>query len=320
MKILILALAMVVSTAPPASAQRTDSSHPLAVGGRDRTYTLHLPALRDGRPLPLVVLLHGRLGTGAGMARLTSFDAIADSVGILVAYPDGWRRSWADGRMGTPADRQGVDDVAFVLAMIDDIARTVPIDRHRIYVAGISNGGFMTERLACEAGDRFAGFGVDAATLSDSLAERCRPSPVSMMFFNGTADPLVPWAGGELGSRGHALGVEATLMRWAAWDRCSGTPTEETLPDTAHDGTTASVRRYAPCADGTAIVAYKFTGGGHTWPGGLQYLPPMFVGVASKNLDGSRTLWAFFASRRRQDMLRPGGPDGGPDTLTSDNR
>ena len=141
MKILILALAMVVSTAPPASAQRTDSSHPLAVGGRDRTYTLHLPALRDGRPLPLVVLLHGRLGTGAGMARLTSFDAIADSVGILVAYPDGWRRSWADGRMGTPADRQGVDDVAFVLAMIDDIARTVPIDRHRIYVAGISNGG-----------------------------------------------------------------------------------------------------------------------------------------------------------------------------------
>lgn len=285
--------------AAPLAAQGTDSVYTLPSGGRDRSYLVHRPARDSDRARPLVILLHGRLGTGAGMARLTHFDVIADSVGIVVAYPDGWRRSWADGRMGTPADQHGVDDVGFILAMIDDIAGRTPIDRHRVYVAGISNGGFMTERLACEAGGRFAGFGIDAATLGDSLAARCHPAPVSLLFFNGTDDPLVPWAGGQLGSRGHALGVEETLARWASWDRCPGAPVVQVLPDTAHDGTTVSAARYAPCADGAEILAYKVSGGGHTWPGGLQYLPAAFVGIASRDLDGSRALWDFFAPRRR---------------------
>lgn len=282
-------------------AQGTDSTLSLLLGGLARTYLLHLPPAAGGRPLPLVVLLHGRLGTGAGMARLTHFNQVADSAGVVVAYPDGWHRSWADGRMGTPADQYGVDDVAFILAMIDDIAAHAAIDTSRIYAAGISNGGFMTERLACDAGRRFAAVGVVAATFSDSLAARCRLHPaVAVEFFNGTADPLVPYEGGDLkGDRGHVLSVDATVALWAEDEACAATPEVEPVLDTVHDGTHVSRRTWPSCGGRGAVIAFRIDGGGHTWPGGTQYLPKMMVGIASKNLDASRELWSFFSSRRR---------------------
>lgn len=291
----------VLCVAPLLSAQGRDTTYTLPSGGLTRSYLLHLPPSTGDRPLPLVILLHGRLGTGAGMVRLTHFNTVADSAGVIVAYPDGWRRSWADGRMGTPADRQGVDDVAFILTMIDDIAGRAAVDTTRIYVAGISNGGFMTERLACEAGRRFAAVGVVSATFGDSLAARCRlHPPVPVEFFNGTADPLVPYSGGQLGGgRGHVLGVDATVALWAEDEACPATPEVQALPDTAHDGTVIVRRSYSPCGGRGTVVAFKVEGGGHTWPGGTQYLPKRFVGIASKNLDASRELWRFFAARRR---------------------
>lgn len=293
----VLALALVPFSGLSAQA---DSSYTLTVGGLQRSYLVHYPT-PTGKPFPLVILLHGRLGTGAGMARLTHFDRVADSAGVVVAYPDGWRRSWADGRGGTPADRHGVDDVAFILAMIDTLGADGGIDTSRIYAAGISNGGFMAERLACDAGQRFAAVGVVAATLSDSLAARCRLHPaVAVMFVNGTDDPLIPWSGGELsGGRGRALGVEETVGIWAEDEACPATPVETILPDTAFDGTTVIRRSYAPCGGTGAVVAYRVVGGGHTWPGGSQYLPAGIVGIASRNLDASEALWRFFSGRRR---------------------
>lgn len=276
-----------------------DAKVHLTVGGRTRSYLLHLPP-GPRVPRPLVVLLHGRSGNGAGEARLSSFDAIADSVGALVAYPDGYHRSWADGRGATPADRAGVDDVAFFRALVGDVAARWPVDSSRIYVAGMSNGGFMTERLVCDAADLIAGAGVVAATLGKTLAARCHPvRPVPVLTINGTDDPLVPYAGGTLGGgRGEVLGAEASLTAWAAWNRCTGTPRVREGADTAGDGTTVSERRYA-CPGGADVVGITIVHGGHAWPAGPQYLPKAFIGASSRNLDGSRTLWTFFAAHRR---------------------
>jgi len=296
-----IALAVVLGVSALAGFGRSgDQTLRLEVGGRERTYLLHVPPAARG-PRPLVVLLHGRLGDGAGEARLSDFDPIADSVGALVAYPDGFRRSWADGRLGTPADRRGIDDVAFFRALVRDIASREPVDSTRIYVAGMSNGAFMTERLVCDAADLVAAAGVVAGTLSDSLAGRCHPSrPVPVMLMNGTADPLVPYDGGELsGGRGHSLGVAETVARWATWNGCAEAPERRTLPDTARDGTTVTEERYGHCRDRAEVVELTITGGGHTWPGGAQYLPARFIGPASRNLDGSRTLWTFFAEHHR---------------------
>ena len=277
-----------------------DQAVRIEVDGLARTYLLHVPpGPREKRPL--VVLLHGRLGTGAGEARLSDFDPIADSVGALVAYPDGIRRSWADGRLGTPADKRGIDDVGFFRALVADVAAREPVDSSRIYVAGMSNGAFMTERLACDASDLIAAAGVVAGTLSDSLAARCRPTrPVPVMLMNGTADPLVPYGGGDLsGGRGHTLSVAETVAHWASWNGCAAAPASRILPDTAHDGTTVTEERYGHCRDRADVVELTITGGGHTWPGGPQYLPARFIGPASRNLDGSRTLWTFFSEHGR---------------------
>jgi len=157
------------------------------------------------------------------MQRKTEFNAIADSVGALVAYPDGFRRSWNDGRPGTPANMSNVDDVAFISAMLDDIARRAPVDPRRVYVAGHSNGGFMAERLACQMPGRFAAVGVVSATFGEWLAGSCHPAVVvSLEYFNGTKDPLVPFDGGRMGDRGVAQGARATVARWVGWNRCTG--------------------------------------------------------------------------------------------------
>lgn len=284
-----------------AGAQGIDTSITLHIGGRDRTYTVHASPGAGRHPLPLVVLLHGHSGTGTGMIRLTDFNAIADRAQFLVVYPDGVDRSWADGRGITEADQQHVDDVAFFRALLDDVARRWPVDSNRVFAAGISNGGFMAERLACDAGGRIAAIGVVAATLSDTLMGRCRlPRPVSVMMMNGTDDPLVPFGGGEIrGGRGRVQSAPSTAAAWSRWNRCLATPLERTFPDTAGDGTFVTEDTYTGCPGHVAVIAYRIAGGGHTWPGGPQYLTVRLVGRASRNLAGSEVLWEFFAAHSR---------------------
>lgn len=287
-----------------ASAQRETGNRTIAVtvGGLRRSYRLHVPAGRTpaaGRPL--VVLLHGNGGTGDGMARLTHFDAVADSAGLIAAYPDGIDRSWADGRGITAADREHVDDLAFLDAVVDDVARHVAVNRHRLYLAGISNGGFMTQRAACDRADRYAAVAIVDALLTDSLANACRPSrPIAVMLMVGTDDPLVPYGGGEVrGGRGRVRSATETAWFWARVNQCAAAQPVVNYPDRAQDGTTVSMLRYEGCADGSGVRVVRVEGGGHTWPGGRQYLPRLAVGRTSRDVDASALLLEFFARHSR---------------------
>jgi polyhydroxybutyrate depolymerase len=296
---LILGLSAALAAGPScASAQSQDPTYTIRIGGLVRSYVLHVPRGASKRAAPVVMLLHGRLGTGAEMARMSGFDSVADAVGAVVVYPNGYRRSWADGRGATPADRRGVNDVAFLRAVLDDVGRRWPVDAARIYVAGMSNGGFMTQRFACDAGERVAAIGVVAATLSDSLASRCRlQRPMPVLLMNGTEDPLVPYAGGAMsGGRGTVLSAPATAAKWAEWDGCRGEPVMRPLRNPESDGTRATEASYAACGAGAAVVALSIEGGGHTWPGGPQYLPVRVVGRVCRDFDASRALWRFFAT------------------------
>lgn len=272
-----------------------DISGSLQPGGYTRTYIIHLPpASIILHPAPLLVALHGRLGTGAGQARLSHFDQLADSYGFIVVYPDGYQRSWADGRGVTPADKVGIDDVAFISALIDQLSNQYSIDQTRIYAVGMSNGGYMTQRLACDLTKRFAAVAVVAANFSANLASRCAPErPLPIMIIHGTADPLVSEAGGiEEGAS--VLSTQASVQKWAALDGCSATPALSNLPDQVNDGTHIQRYVYQPCRDKTEVVFYNVQGGGHTWPGGLQYLPVSVIGKTSRNLDASAVIWQFF--------------------------
>jgi len=282
---------------PAASDEKRD----LVVDGVTRHYLLHVPAgLHPGRRAPLVLVFHGGGGHAANMPGFTHFDDLADKELFLVAYPDGVNHHWNDGRAGSTAD-----DVAFIRALLDELERSYPIDAHRIFATGISNGGFFSNRLACEMTDRLAAFASVAATLPEPLAPACKPSrPISVLYIQGVNDPLVPIDGGKIGfRRGRSLGTCLSLAEsakfWRANDGISAPPISDDLPDRVNDGTHVRRQIWAGGKNDTEVVVYTIDGGGHAWPGGPQYLPKFIVGTASQNLNATRTIWDFF---KRQSL------------------
>ena len=265
----------------------------LEVGGRQRTYQWHAPNLTG--KLPLLIALHGGNGSGQGMRSLTGLDALADRYGFVVAYPDGLYKNWADGRGTTDAERAGVNDVQFISSLIAQFVGTGRVQASRVYVAGISNGGMMTARLACEV-PGIAAVAMVAATMPEALSTTCNPArAVPLMLVHGTEDRLVPAAGGNLpvGDGGRVLSVQATIAHWRSLNGCTQAPTSSVL-DAANDGTRTTLERYQGCRDQTEVVLYRVEGGGHTWPGGLQYLPERLIGKTSRDFDAGETAWAFF--------------------------
>ena len=266
-------------------------------GGLSRTYRLHVP---PGPAVGLVLNLHGGGGTGAGQQGLSDFDAVADTNHWLVVYPDGYDKSWADGRGASPADRHHVDDVGFLIALTGKLVGDYGVAPGHVFATGMSNGGFMANKLGCDRADVFAAIAPVAGTLGAGVA--CNPSrPVSVMETHGTADPLVPFNGGDVRGRGglsHSISVSSMVDKWRSVDGCQGEPSKEELPDVG-DGT--FVRRFdsTACAASTEVVLYRIDDGGHTWPGGKQYLPKAVIGPTSRAFDASEVIAQFFLTHAR---------------------
>ncbi|OBK22951.1 esterase [Mycobacterium asiaticum] len=279
------------------AARARDQAGMFPYGGLNRTYLVHVPPTT---PVGLVLNLHGGGGTGAGQRGLSDFDSVADANGLVVVYPDGYDKSWADGRGASPADRKRLDDVGFLVALVNKLRGDFEVPVGHVYATGMSNGGFMSNRLACDRADVFAAIAPVSGTLGVDVA--CNPSrPVSVLDAHGTGDSVVPYNGGDVRGRGglsHAISVNSLLDRWRAIDRCMGTPTAEELPRVG-DGTV--VRRFdsRDCAEGTEVVHYKIEKGGHTWPGGKQYLPKAVIGTTTGAFDGSQVIAQFFLAHAR---------------------
>lgn len=266
-------------------------------GGMDRTYMLHVPA---GDPVGLVLSLHGGGGSGISQRALTGFDTVADGHNLLVIYPDGYDKSWADGRGASPADRHHINDVAFLVGLVTKVQHDYGVAPGHVFVTGMSNGGFMSNRLACDRADVFAAVAPVAGTLGVGVT--CNPSqPVSVWEAHGTADPLVPFKGGAVRGRGglsHSISADTMVDKWRSADGCQGDPAMEALPD-VRDGTVVHRYESTGCAANTEVVFYKIDRGGHTWPGGKQYLPTAVIGPTTRALDGSEAIAQFFLAHTR---------------------
>ena len=279
------------------SANSRDQPGTLQFGGLTRTYSVHVP---PGPPKGLVLNLHGGGGTGVGQQGLTDFDAVADANNLLVAYPDGYDKSWNDGRGASPADRRHVDDVGFLVALAAKLQNDFGVPAGHLFATGMSNGGFMSNKLACDRADVFAAIAPVAGTLGAGVA--CNPSrPVSVLDAHGTADPLVPFNGGDVHGRGgtsHSISVNSMVDKWRLADGCQGDPSTEELPDVG-DGT--FVRRFdsTACAASSGVVFYRIDEGGHTWPGGKQYLPKAIIGPTTRAFDASEVIAQFFLTHGR---------------------
>jgi polyhydroxybutyrate depolymerase len=268
----------------------------LRIGGRERGFTIRLPrAAPDDRPTPLALVLHGNNPDGGGgrmMREWTTFDAQADRRGFAIAYPDGHQGSWADGRGVTAADEAGVDDVAFLTAIVDWSAERYGTSPDRTMVAGISNGAFMAHRLALEACTRVAVIATVAGQLPAALRDLRPTHAVSAMLIHGTADKLSPidggysrrrGPGGEL--RGRTLSLRETAEHWRAIDRCPPGPGETRTTEFSSRTTSEAG------AGGTRVVAWTVFGGGHTWPG--LPVPPEWGEPVTEEFDAAEEICRF---------------------------
>jgi polyhydroxybutyrate depolymerase len=279
----------VPAAAPPALAGEPRT---LQAGGVTRRYFLYLPSTwHRGRPAPLVLVFHGGGGRASGIAPHTGFSRLAEREGFVVAYPQGLNGRWNDGR-GYAATH---DDVGFVRALLDTLGRELAIDPRRVYATGISNGAMFAYRLACDLPGTFAAVAPVAGAMPADLAPACaHTQPVSVLAFQGTADPLMPYFGGGVARRrGRVLSAERSIAFWATTSGCAGAPVMTDEPDRVSDGTRVRRTAYGTCREGRSVELYTIEGGGHTWPGG----PPVggAVGRVTREIDATPVIWAFFA-------------------------
>jgi polyhydroxybutyrate depolymerase len=274
------------------------------VGELNRTYYLHVPPkLPEDKPVALVLMFHGGGGTPAYAERESQFSPLADREGFLVAYPEGVGKSWNDGRneQQIAAQRDKVDDLGFIAALLDDVAKNYRVDPKRVYATGISNGAIFSHYLAANLSSRIAAIAPVVGGLSRPASDKFKPEkPVSVLILQGTDDPLVPYGGGDINVPGGAkrAGIVATdlaVRKWVERDGCQGEAIKEELPDKdPKDGCRVKKFTYAKGKDGTEVVLCRIEGGGHTWPDGLQYLPERIIGRVCRDINGTEVIWDFF--------------------------
>jgi polyhydroxybutyrate depolymerase len=270
----------------------------LRVSGVRRSYYVHVPAGVYGTtPLPVVVALHGAFGTAREFERESGFSLLGDQEKFLVVYPQGIGlgdlfRHWNSGHCCGKARRMNLDDVGFVLATVDDVARRNPVDRARLYVVGFSNGGMLAYRIAAEHPEAVAAVAVVSGTIGGIPAANqpewsvAPKQPVPVIALHGRADTHVPYDGGRAAqSRGtsSAISVSRSIGVWVRADGCNPEPQVESM-----GGGRVERQSWSGCRDDMEVVLYSIDGWGHEWP--------------KENLLGgfeaSATIWRFFERHR----------------------
>ncbi len=261
-------------------------------GGYDRTFLLHLPIGYNGTSdIPLIVAMHGGFGNAYNIENQSQLSAKADAENFIVVYPEGveggafnissWNAGWCCGY----ASSSNVDDVGFIDALLDTLINVYSIDTNRIYATGMSNGGFMSYRLACELSDRIAAIAPVAASMSMVSCNPVRPVPV--IDFHSYLDTHVPYYGGiGSGPSSHYNPPQDSVLNiWAGTSNCVN------LNDTIVDNTQYTFIKWTSCDCTSEIHHYVTQDGGHSWPGGVQTATGDPV---SSFINATDLMWSFF--------------------------
>ena len=305
MRYFLMITAFVLCFALPAPRpQAADlSRYSLSIGAVERSYYLHIPASLSPSP-PLLISLHGGgRSEGDDYAERNGYTAIADREGFIVAFPNGIDAQWNDGRgvtfRGAPSNAT-IDDVGFIGNLIDHLIRQHGIDRNRVFIEGSSNGGMMSQRLACELAPKIAGVATVIASMPTNVFPDCKPgSKLAMLIMNGTGDPWVPYGGGEVVPLGRPSGkiisTAQSIEFWREHNGCSTSINRQPLPNQdPRDGSSVVLHEYTGCARGAPVMLYEVINGGHSRPGMLGRVPERLLGPKNNDIDASEVIWAFF--------------------------
>ncbi len=309
----VLLLGALAASTPTASKRPETSGQTILSEiqheGRTRTWIVYAPVdLQE--PAALVFALPGSGQTGEELRHITNyrFEELADRDGFLLVYAEAWVEGgisgpeWNECRKNTkqPAHLENVDDVGFVLGVLERLEREYSIDPDRIYATGVSDGGQMSYRLATEHPDRFAAVAAIVAQQAAPENSNCtKPrGPISVLVMNGTADPIIPYRGGEASffgflSAGQVQSIDGTVAHWKRVNGIDAPGTREELPDRDPEDESSVVRESWRSASGYEVVLYSIVGGGHTVPGGFG-LPALIVGPTNFDIRAADEIWAFF--------------------------
>lgn len=261
--------------------------------GRARDFLINLPPLyfNTAKELPLVIALHGAGGNGGLFERQYHFSEKADSAGFIAVYPNGLKgesslsfRTWNAGECCGFAIQSKVDDVAFISQLIDTLTQKYRINRRRVYVTGMSNGGMLAYKLAAEIPHKIAAIApVSCTMVYDPPAVQSIPVPV--IHFHSLRDNIVAYEGKD-----HFLGyrfppVDSVLRVWAARNKCS--PAARTIRGSGFKKT-----EWLDSGKRPLVIAYITTDGGHSWPGGSRTRP--VAQAPSKMINANALIWDFF--------------------------
>jgi polyhydroxybutyrate depolymerase len=267
-------------TRPCEPSSIAEGTFDLPYEGTAFRYIVHLPPGYDGtKRTPLVLNWHGLTSTGDQQALFSGMNPVADSSGFIVVYPDSPTNSWNAGTC-CAFNQATRDDMGFARALVDKVSADACIDSKRIYTTGMSNGAFMSYRLACEASDIFAA----AAPVAGKVGiPDCAPvRPVPIMHFHGTADSLVAYAAPALSGEG--LDVPGTVQKWAERDTCNPTPA------VSYQQGTVTCNTYSGCKNDATVTLCTAEGEDHCWPG-TAFCP---FGAFTTDIDASQQIADFF--------------------------
>jgi polyhydroxybutyrate depolymerase len=271
-------------------------------GGAVRQYKVHVPPSYDPNvPTPVVFCFHG-LGQDAVLFCVNgaNMPAKSDKEGFILVMPNGVANSWNGGTCCGDAAAQKLDEIAFVRAVFDEVAKHLNIDLTRVYATGLSNGGYMSFRIACEASDLFVavapGAGaigsadIGGGTSTESDITGCKASGVSVLAIHGTDDGLVSY------------GLhKPSLERIAQQNGCMLTTRPADQPASTGDTTCTS---YEGCPAGVDVTGCTVQGGGHVWFGSPNCgtgvdAACVIVGANSTNIVNTDVIWEFFRNHAR---------------------
>ena len=299
-----------MSPAPPATASSACAGDPecqtLSTVQPARAYLLHVPGNFRPNASGLVIALHGSNGSGAMFRSRSQLSAKADQAGFAVAYPytllapgagiTEWNEFFNNSFAGNPPD-----DVGFLRQLIGALQAQLHPDPRRIYVTGLSNGGFMTHRAGIQLSDLVAAIAVVEGSVVSPGSIQNVPAPlgpVSVLMLHGDQDSTVLYCGGQA-----YASQEQSLNYWSAANRCSTTDTTAPLCD-AQGITSVAAKNASGCAQGTEVKFYKLVGGEHDWytvpmnaPGNSPF-NPNFDARSGETTDD--IVWNFFATHQKQ--------------------
>ncbi|MBS0445536.1 MAG: prolyl oligopeptidase family serine peptidase [Proteobacteria bacterium] len=268
--------------------------------GIQRSYRVHVPpSYNPANPTPLLVSLHGGGGSMDYQASDENYGQISKSnqAGFIVVFPNGFSRlpsgklaTWNAGNCCGPARDRNIDDVGFIRQMVANLERQLNIDRSKIFATGMSNGGLMAQRLACEMSDTFKAIAPVAGT---DNTKSCNPTnPVSVLEFHARNDDHLPFNGGmgkkSLGSAvTNFTSVPETISRWVQRDSCNPAPKRVLERPGVY------CERYSQCRGGTVVELCVTDTGAHSWPGAGRSRgePP------SNAISANDAMWDFFMGR-----------------------